>query len=40
MAWLCEMLVELIYTPYVILMVLFVFGVDCVQFADGTGRCK
>jgi hypothetical protein len=40
MTWLCEVLVDLIYTPYIILMILFVFGVDCVQFADGTGRCK
>jgi hypothetical protein len=40
MAWLCEVLVDLVYTPYIILMVLFVFGVDGVQFTDGTGRCK
>ena len=34
------MLVDLIDTPYIILMILFVLRVDCVQFADCRRRCK
>ena len=40
MARLCEVLVELVNTPDVVLVVLLVFGVDCVQFADRTRWCK
>jgi hypothetical protein len=36
MAWLCEVLVDLVNTPDVVLVVLLVFGVNCVQFADRT----
>jgi hypothetical protein len=40
MARLCEVLVDLIDAPYVVLMVLLVLRVDCVQFADRARRCK
>jgi hypothetical protein len=40
MAWLCEVLIELVNAPYIVLMVLLILGVNCVQFTDGTGRCK
>ena len=36
MARLCEVLIDLVHTPYVVLEVLLVFGVDCVQFTDST----
>jgi hypothetical protein len=36
MAGLCEVFVDLVNTPYIVLVVLLVFGVDCIQFADST----
>jgi ABC-type amino acid transport system permease subunit len=36
MARLCEVFVDLVNTPYIVLVILLVFGVDCVQFADST----
>lgn len=40
MARLCVVLVDLIDTPYIVLEVLLVFGVNCVQFADSTRGSK
>jgi hypothetical protein len=40
MARFCEVFVDLINAPYVVLVVLLVFGVDCVQFADRTRLSK
>ena len=40
MTGLCEVFVDLINTPYIVLVVLLVLRVDCVQFADRTGLSK